>query len=84
MRTLAEHVAVLATGSRLELSPALDELARKERYLALDLDGLRYAVDTPYGLLTAQLALGLSGADRSEVLAILCRMLAELAPPGAR
>ncbi len=84
MRTLSAHAASLPPGERLELSPALDELARKERYLALELDGLRYAVDAPYGLLTAQLALALTGANRGEVLTMLCRTLAELAPPAAQ
>lgn len=79
MEILATHAAELPTNGRLELSPALDKLARSEKYLALDVRGLRYAVDTKYGLLTAQLGLALNGADRSEVLAVLCQMLAETA-----
>ena len=50
------------------LSPVLAELAQHERYLALETHGRRYAVDVRYGLLTAQLALALSGQDRDEVL----------------
>ncbi|MBM3494518.1 MAG: UTP--glucose-1-phosphate uridylyltransferase [Armatimonadetes bacterium] len=77
MRILAEHSAALPEGARLELSPALHDLAGKERYLALEMQGLRYALDTRYGLLTAQLALALSGRDRAEVLAEMCALLAE-------
>jgi UTP--glucose-1-phosphate uridylyltransferase len=77
METLAAHAARLANDDRLELSPALDELAHRERYLALDMQGLRYAVDTRYGLLMAQLALALNGCDREEVLTELCTLLAE-------
>lgn len=77
MHILRDHLERRPAGSKLELSPALDEVARRERYLALDLHGLRYAVDTRYGLLTAQVALALHGADRAEVLALLCQALAE-------
>jgi hypothetical protein len=50
------------------LSPVLDELARREQYLAMEAHGRRYPVDVRYGLLSAQLALALSGRDRDEVL----------------
>ncbi len=59
------------------LSPVLNDLAKHERYLALETKGKRYPLDVRYGLLTAQLALGLSGADREEVLAGLCELLAQ-------
>jgi UTP--glucose-1-phosphate uridylyltransferase len=54
----------------------LDELARRERYLALQVHGRRYAQDANYGLIIAQLALSLSGKDRAEVLAEICDLLA--------
>ena len=59
------------------LSPILNELARQERYLALETRGRRYPLDVRYGLLTAQVALALSGKDREEVLATLCELLAQ-------
>ena len=52
----------------IQLSPALSELARREKYLAHQLDGVRYDIDIKYGLLIAQLALGLSGEDRDQIL----------------
>ena len=61
----------------IPLSPILNELAKHERYLALETKGRRYPLDVRYGLLTAQLALGLSGADREEVLTGLCELLAQ-------
>ena len=61
----------------LALSPVLDELARHERYIALETHGRRYPLDVRYGLLTAQVALALSGQDREEVLADLCELLAQ-------
>lgn len=60
----------------IQLSPVLNELAEKERYLALEAQGRRYPVDAKYGLLTAQFALALSGSDRDEVLSGLVELLA--------
>lgn len=59
------------------LSAALVELARREKYLALELAGSRYDVGVKYGLLIAQLALALSGDDREEVLMRLLELLAQ-------
>jgi len=58
------------------LSPALAKLAKRERYLALELDGVRYNIGIKYGLLIAQLALALNGSDREEILARLVDLLA--------
>jgi UTP--glucose-1-phosphate uridylyltransferase len=66
-----------AGGSKVTLSPALAELARRERYLALERAWWRYDVGVKYGLLLAQLALALNGRDRSEVLVQLLELLAQ-------
>ena len=55
---------------------ALAQLAEHERYLACELEGRRYDFGVRYGLLTAQLALALSGKDRDEVLRGLVELLA--------
>jgi UTP--glucose-1-phosphate uridylyltransferase len=68
--------AVPANGGHT-LAAALGELARHEQYLALELDAARYDVGVKYGLLTAQLALALSGHEREEVLARLLELLAQ-------
>ncbi len=60
----------------LPLSAALARLAKRERYLAHEIRGRRYDIGAKYGLLTAQLALGLDGADRDEVLTGLVDLLA--------
>lgn len=59
----------------LQLSPALNQLAQQERYLALAHIGRRYDTGAKYGLLTAQLALGLHGSERDEVMATLVELL---------
>jgi UTP--glucose-1-phosphate uridylyltransferase len=62
-------------GDRL-LTPALALLSARERYLALEVRGSRYNLGVTYGLLVAQLALGLAGRDRAEILAQLVDLLA--------
>jgi UTP--glucose-1-phosphate uridylyltransferase len=61
--------------TRVQLSPALAKLAGRERYLALEVKGRRYDMGGKYGLLFAQLALALDGAERQEVLTHLAEML---------
>jgi UTP--glucose-1-phosphate uridylyltransferase len=58
------------------LSAALDQLARKEQYLALEQAGRRYDLGSRYGLLYAQLALALAGRDREQVLGHLVELAA--------
>lgn len=62
---------------RRQLSPALTTLAERERYLAAELAGRRYNLGLTYGLLNAQLAIGLAGPDRGEILAQLVDLLAK-------
>jgi UTP--glucose-1-phosphate uridylyltransferase len=76
MEMLEEHVRAAGDAGGVQLSPVLHELAGREQYLALETGGQRYPVDVPYGLLTAQLALALSGRDREEVLENLVELLA--------
>jgi UTP--glucose-1-phosphate uridylyltransferase len=75
MELLQEEVAS-AGGRGVHLTTALAKLARRERYLACELEGHRYDIGVKYGLLTAQLALALDGQDRDEVLSGLVELLA--------
>lgn len=61
---------------RVSLSAALNELARREQYLAMIQKGRRFDVGVKYGLFTAQLALALSGQDRDRVMTELLKVLA--------
>ena len=76
MEFLAEDIARVGGKSGVALSPTLARLARRERYLASELQGRRYDIGVKYGLLTAQLALALDGQDREEVLSGLVELLA--------
>jgi UTP--glucose-1-phosphate uridylyltransferase len=77
MAMLAEDVRGATEQHRVSLSAALARLARRERYLACELQGRRYDIGVKYGLLTAQLALALAGQDRDEVLTDLVELLAQ-------
>jgi UTP--glucose-1-phosphate uridylyltransferase len=66
------------------LSSALALLAKRERYLALEVEGWRYNIGVKYGLLMAQLALALSGHDRDQLLSELVELLATTSPPSQR
>jgi len=74
---LLGRMLAAAPDARITLSAALAELARSEQYLALEEDGRRYDLGARYGLLTAQLALALSGQDRAQVLSQLLELLAD-------
>jgi UTP--glucose-1-phosphate uridylyltransferase len=66
----------LAQPQGVALTSVLARLGSQERYLALEVQGMRHNLDVKYGLLVAQLALALDGADRENVLASLVELLA--------
>ncbi|MDE0821226.1 MAG: sugar phosphate nucleotidyltransferase [Opitutales bacterium] len=74
LRILDEQLA--EEGARPSLSEALQQLAQREKFLALVMQDRRYDVGVKYGLLTAQLAVSLNGQDRDEVLTRLLTLLA--------
>jgi UTP--glucose-1-phosphate uridylyltransferase len=76
MDLLAEAVEQATAAGSVQLSPVLARLARRERYLAMEVQGRRYNIGVKYGLWTAQLALALDGADRENVLAQMVELLA--------
>jgi UTP--glucose-1-phosphate uridylyltransferase len=78
MQLLSEEVKHAGERS-IHLTPALAKLARRERYLACELQGRRYDIGVKYGLLMAQMALALDGEERDEVLSGLVELLARRA-----
>ncbi len=73
---LEEQVGAGDGQIEVTLADALSELARREQYLALEMHDRRYDIGVRYGLMTAQLALALSGQDRDLVLTQLLELLA--------
>lgn len=57
------------------ISSALRVLSGKEKYLALEMHDYRYNVGVKYGLLSAQLALAMTGRDREDVITMLMELL---------
>jgi UTP--glucose-1-phosphate uridylyltransferase len=57
-----------ASGKVPCLSDAVAMLPSRGRYLAHQVEGTRYNLGVKYGILKAQLAIGLSGRDRDEIL----------------
>jgi UTP--glucose-1-phosphate uridylyltransferase len=62
---------------RVQLSPAISQLAGKERCLAVELEGRRYDLEDRFGLLMGQLAVALDGKNRDEVLMGIIELLAQ-------
>ena len=73
---LLEADAENNSGKRFGLSPSLNALARTEQYLATELNGRRANLEVQFGFLRAQVALGLHGTHREEVLALMMEELA--------
>ena len=83
MDLLREQLERASATDKVPLSPALAQLAKRERYLAMELEGTRYDIGVKYGLLIAQLAHCLSGRDRDLILTELVQLLADQ-PQGTR
>lgn len=63
--------------SNILLTPALQQLAATDKYLALEVKGNRYDLSRKHGLLRAQIALGLAGEAHDETLTTMVELLAE-------
>lgn len=74
--TLLAEIAMAAPGEKFGLTPALNQLLAREKYLAVEIAGRRADLEAPFGLLRAQISLGLHGSSREEVLALLTEELA--------
>lgn len=75
-----EQVTADERFSRPTLSDALDVLRTRHKYMAFEVLGTRYNLGIPYGLLIAQLAIGLSGRDRDHLLTEMVDLLAQRVP----
>lgn len=73
---LDRHVSGAPAGSgEIQLTPALQELARTEKYLAVQINGRRYNIGVRFGSLEAQIVLAMAGCDRDEVMIRLMELL---------
>lgn len=75
MELLEDEVKRFGDKGGVQLSSALSKLSQKERHLAYEVRGRRYDIGVKYGLLTAQIAIALSGKDRDEILCNIIELL---------
>ncbi|MFK8113297.1 MAG: sugar phosphate nucleotidyltransferase [Rubripirellula sp.] len=80
---LIEKLLAEAGDSKPTLSDAARLLPSHGKYLAYELKGSRYNLGIKYGLLKAQLAIGLSGRDRDQILTEIVDLLAHRAEVGS-
>ncbi|QDT01643.1 UTP--glucose-1-phosphate uridylyltransferase [Rubripirellula lacrimiformis] len=64
-----------ASAPKPSLSDAASLMPSRGRYLAYEIHGSRYNLGVKYGLLKAQLAIGLSGIDREQILTEMVDLL---------
>ena len=74
-RLVKEEVRELG---QIQLTTALNALARREKYLALETRGSRFNLGIKFGVVEAQIALGMAGVDREQILAVLVESLTRL------
>ena len=74
---LKERQAQLTDGEPLGLSDSFSMLLTREKYLALEVRGHRVDLESPFGLLRAQVALALHGSRRAEVLRLMLEEVAQ-------
>lgn len=72
-----EGAAAGANGNSLPLTPSLQILAVRERFLAMEVAGTRYDLGERFGSAHAQIAMGLAGQQRDEFLSMVLESLAE-------
>lgn len=72
---ILENAQATARNGNLPLTPALSELAAREKYLAYEVEGRRYNLGEKFGIFNTQLALALAGKDREEMLAQMVEVL---------
>jgi UTP--glucose-1-phosphate uridylyltransferase len=68
----------------IQLTTALNELARKDRYLALETTGSRFNLGVKFGAVEAQIALAMGGVDRELILSLLLESILRLEQTGIR
>ncbi len=74
---LEEVMSGEAPAGGYQLTPALQELAQREKYLAAELRGARHDIGAPFGLMLTQIALGMAGIERDTMLSGIVELMAD-------
>lgn len=77
-KTVMGHLAdaFIESPRKLALTPSLASTARSESFLACEIQGIRFNIGEPYGLLRAQLGMALASDSRDEIMASLIELIA--------
>lgn len=68
----------------IQLTTALNALAGRERYLALETRGSRYNLGVRFGMVEAQVSLALAGSDRDRILSLLLESIVRVEQTATR
>jgi UTP--glucose-1-phosphate uridylyltransferase len=68
----------------IQLTTALNALAQREHYYALETRGSRFNLGVKFGAVEAQIALSLAGVDRERILALLLEAFVRIEQNGPR
>ena len=68
---------------QIQLTTALNALARREKYLAIETRGSRFNLGIKFGVVEAQIALAIAGVDREKILAVLVDSLIRVEQNGS-
>ncbi|HEY3967414.1 MAG TPA: sugar phosphate nucleotidyltransferase [Planctomycetaceae bacterium] len=63
---------------QIQLTTALQQLATREKYLALETSGTRHNLGVKFGVVEAQIAMALAGVDRERMLSLLLGSVARI------
>ncbi|MEM1123163.1 MAG: sugar phosphate nucleotidyltransferase [Bacteroidota bacterium] len=74
---LERYQSTLSEGADIQLTPALEMLAKEGKYLALEVKGRRFNLGTDLGWLEAQISFGLEGVNSEALLSSMVNQLAE-------
>jgi UTP--glucose-1-phosphate uridylyltransferase len=66
-----------STKEPILLTPVMQKMAKTDKYLAMEIKGSRYDTSKKLGLLQAQIALGLAGDIKDELMTTIIQLLAE-------
>jgi UTP--glucose-1-phosphate uridylyltransferase len=66
------------SSAQIPLTPLLNTIASREKYLALETRGTRHNLGVKYGFVDAQLALALAGVDRERMLSGLLESIVRI------
>lgn len=79
---LDEYIKEKKETENILLTPCQNKLALSDKYLAMEVKGNRYDTSKKLGLLQAQIALGLAGTTKEEVLTSIIQIMAESSKRG--